>query len=182
MTTTTQAGTGLKEVDAAELRESLDAGQAVVVDVREPDEHQREHIPGSVLVSLSSFAPEDVPRHDERRVVLHCGSGVRSAEAARTLLDAGWPEVLHLRGGIKAWKAAGLDTVRRKGAPIPVMRQVQLAVGLGVLAFTILGATVSPWFLIGSAFFGAGLAFAGATGSCGMASLLRLMPWNRAGA
>jgi len=177
----TQTKPQLQEVEPLELRRWVEAGEALVVDVREADEHEREHIPGSILMSLSSFAPEDVPRHGEKRVVLHCGSGVRSAEAARALLDVGWPEAAHLRGGIGAWKKAGLETARRRGAPIPVMRQVQLVVGLGVLAFTALGALVSPWFLAGAAFFGAGMAFAGATGTCGMASVLRVMPWNRRG-
>jgi hypothetical protein len=41
-----------------------------------------------------------------------------------------------------------------------------------------LGLTVSPWFLALSAFFGAGLTFAGATGTCGLALVLMKMPWN----
>jgi hypothetical protein len=43
-----------------------------------------------------------------------------------------------------------------------------------------LGLTVSPWFLALSAFFGAGLTFAGATGTCGLALVLMKMPWNAA--
>jgi hypothetical protein len=56
---------------------------------------------------------------------------------------------------------------------------VQLIAGTMVLAGVALGALVSPWFLVLAAFFGAGLTFAGATGTCGLALLLMKMPWNR---
>ena len=51
----------------------------------------------------------------------------------------------------------------------------------GVLTGVLLGVLVSPWFLILSGFVGAGLFFAGASGWCGMAKLLALMPWNKVG-
>jgi hypothetical protein len=61
---------------------------------------------------------------------------------------------------------------------LPVDRQVQLIAGSMVLVGVGLGLTVSPWFLALSAFFGAGLTFAGATGTCGLALVLMKMPWN----
>jgi hypothetical protein len=64
--------------------------------------------------------------------------------------------------------------------PVSIIRQVQLVVGTLVLGTSILAALVSPWFLLLTGFFGAGLVFAGATGTCGMASMLAAMPWNRA--
>jgi hypothetical protein len=48
-----------------------------------------------------------------------------------------------------------------------------------VLTGVVLGTLVSPWFLAIAAFFGAGLTFAGATGTCGLALVLMKMPWNR---
>lgn len=59
------------------------------------------------------------------------------------------------------------------------MRQVQITAGSIVLLGAILSATVHPAFIWLSAFIGAGLLFAGASGWCGMAKLLGLMPWNR---
>jgi hypothetical protein len=58
------------------------------------------------------------------------------------------------------------------------MRQVQIIVGTIILACTILAVTVSPWFLVGTGFFGTGLVFAGVSGFCGMAAILGVMPWN----
>jgi hypothetical protein len=54
-----------------------------------------------------------------------------------------------------------------------------LIAGTMVLTGVILGAFVNPWFLALVAFFGAGLTFAGATGTCGLALVLFKMPWNR---
>jgi hypothetical protein len=56
---------------------------------------------------------------------------------------------------------------------------VQITAGSLVLIGVILGFAVSPWFFALSAFVGAGLTFAGISGTCAMASLLTVMPWNR---
>lgn len=76
-------------------------------------------------------------------------------------------------------------TVRRARLPLregrkrlSVDRQVQLIAGLMVLTGVGLGLAVSPWFLAVAAFFGAGLVFAGATGTCGLAFVLMKVPWN----
>src|SRR5206468_3562031 len=83
-----------------------------------------------------------------------------------------------LEGGMNAWRRNRLP-VRLGRRRLPVDRQVQLIAGLMVLTGVVLGAFVSPWFLLIAAFFGAGLMFAGATGTCGLALLLMKTPWNR---
>jgi hypothetical protein len=77
-----------------------------------------------------------------------------------------------------AWRQAGFPIIRGKSV-LPLDRQVQLTVGIGVLAGLVLGTFVNYWFLIVPAFFGAGLVFAGATGTCGLAILLMKAPWNK---
>lgn len=178
MSSGTQSLGGIRDVEPRELDQWLREGTALLVDVRESDEHLRERIEGSRLMPLSGFEPAELGRHDPRRVVLHCRSGQRSTQAAQALRSAGWPEVWQLKGGIQGWKKAGL-AVRTRRAPISIMRQVQITAGSLVLIFTILGAAVSPWFLVMSGLMGAGLIFAGLSGTCGMASVLSLMPWNR---
>ena len=79
---------------------------------------------------------------------------------------------------MKAWRRARLP-VREGRKRLPVDRQVQLIAGGMVLTGVTLGTLVNPWFLAIAAFFGAGLTFAGATGTCGLALLLLKMPWNR---
>ncbi|HSE03134.1 MAG TPA: DUF2892 domain-containing protein, partial [Methylomirabilota bacterium] len=79
--------------------------------------------------------------------------------------------------GVQAWRRARLP-LREGRKRLPVDRQVQLIAGTMVLVGVGLGLLVSPWFLALAAFFGAGLTFAGATGTCGLALLLMKLPWN----
>lgn len=169
----------LREIDAPTLKKLLDQGRATVIDVREPDEAARERIAGSRLNPLTRFNPAEVPPDNGKTVVLHCKAGRRSAEAAAQLMATGRAEVTHLKGGLDAWKAAGFPVEANLKAPIPIMRQVQLVVGITVLAGSFLAWLVSPWFLVLTGFFGAGLLIAGATGTCGLAAMLGLMPWNQ---
>ena len=77
-----------------------------------------------------------------------------------------------------AWRRARLP-VREGRKRLPVDRQVQLIAGTMVLTGVALGALIHPGFLAIAAFFGAGLTFAGLTGTCGLGLLLLRMPWNR---
>lgn len=165
------------------VKQMLDRGEAVLVDVREDAEHYEERIDGAVAMPLSRFDADALrAKHPDARLVFHCKGGKRSASACKRFAEAqgnGEP-VEHLAGGIDAWKAAGLATVKPAGAPrLPIMRQVLLAAGLLVALGTLLAATVSPWFLVIPGFVGGGLIFSGVTGWCGMAMLLGKMPWNK---
>ena len=84
-----------------------------------------------------------------------------------------------IEGGLDAWKRAGLPVVTDRKQPIEIMRQVQIAAGSLVLLGTLLGATISPLLYVLPGVIGAGLVLSGVTGTCAMARLLRVMPWNR---
>jgi rhodanese-related sulfurtransferase len=88
-------------------------------------------------------------------------------------------ELADLEGGLLAWQAAQLPLEKRRGAPLPLMRQVQISAGALVLIGVVLSQTVAPGWIWLSGFVGAGLIFAGISGFCGMARLLALLPWNR---
>lgn len=90
------------------LKEWLDKGTVVLVDVREPSEYDAEHIPGSILHPTSTFDVTKVP--NEILVVFHCKSGKRSFEAASKFSHFHDKDAFHLEGGILAWKAAGYPT------------------------------------------------------------------------
>jgi rhodanese-related sulfurtransferase len=112
--------------------------------------------------------------------VLVCHSGNRSAQALAQLLQQGHPHPLSdLEGGIPAWQQAGLPVHKLRNAPLPLMRQVQIAAGSLVLLGLILSNLVAPAWILLSWFVGAGLVFAGVSGFCGMARLLALLPWNK---
>lgn len=170
----------LRTIDPHAAKRLLDAG-AILVDIREGDEFAREHIPGVRQLALSQLDAADLASHG-RPVIFHCRSGARTRSNAAALaakVDETC-EVFMLEGGLEGWRKAGLPTVVDRRQPIELQRQVQI--GAGGLAFlgTILGLTVSPWFLAVPLFVGGGLLFAGLTGFCGMALLLERAPWNRA--
>lgn len=169
----------IRKVDPQTARQWLDDGQAVLIDIREGDEYVREHIPEAHLVPLSGFSPEDFPKDRDKIAIFHCASGTRTATAVSQILASGFAEVCILDGGLKAWRAAGLRVNENRSAPISIMRQVQMVAGSLIMLGIALAVTVSPWFMALSAFVGAGLFFAGASGTCAMASLLAYMPWNK---
>jgi rhodanese-related sulfurtransferase len=169
----------LKSVDACTVKKWLDDEEVMLVDVREPSEFAGERISGSILFPLSKFNTELLPVEGEKKLVLYCQRGNRSAQAAQKLFVAGFDSVTHLRGGLEAWKQAGLETQVNKSAPISIMRQVQIVAGSLVLTGTLLGAFVSPWFLIFSGFVGGGLLFAGISNTCALGMLLAKLPYNQ---
>lgn len=165
----------MKSITPEEARRLIENG-AKLVDIRDRDEHAREHIPGADNVPLAEI---DRLEAGDCSVVFHCRSGARTeANAARLGAAAGAPCYL-IEGGIEAWRRAGLEVKADPRQPLELMRQVQLGAGGLVLLGVALGFLAGPGFFFLSAFVGAGLMLAGATGWCGMARLLRHMPWNR---
>jgi rhodanese-related sulfurtransferase len=151
--------------------------ETVLLDVRSPIEFESEHIAGSINVPLGELEArcEEVPRKGQLVVV--CRSGKRAERGAFALMGKGFqPQVL--AGGLMAWRKAGLP-VKEGKKMLPIERQIQLIVGIGVLTGVLLGTLVSPWFLIIPGFFGAGLTFAGLSGTCALGLLLMKAPWNQ---
>lgn len=99
------------DLSPAEVRDLIARGEALLVDVREEAEFAEQRIDGAVNMPLSRFDPVALTEVDGR-VVLQCGSGKRSRMAAEQCQKAGVPVERHLAGGIMAWSAAGLPTVR----------------------------------------------------------------------
>jgi rhodanese-related sulfurtransferase len=157
----------------------------VILDVRERDEFEAEHVPNSIHVPLSQFgtvAPGVLNQLHERDVVLLCRSGMRAKLAQDQIRQLGFSDKVNARvyeGGILAWSKQGKPTIARKRGHLPIMRQVQLIAGLLVLVSSAAATWINPAFLGVTAFIGAGLTLAGSTGFCGMAHLLSWMPWNR---
>lgn len=169
----------IKTISPVTLNQLLEQNAVTLIDVREPGEYANEHIQGAKLFPLSTFDPQKLPVEANQSFILMCQSSNRSGQAAQKLLNAVYREVPHLQGGINAWKQAGLPTQKNANAPISMMRQVQIVAGSLVLSGVILSVTVAPGFLFISGFVGAGLMFAGISGSCLMADLLAKLPYNQ---
>ena len=95
----------LKQVSPAELKSKLQLNKdLVLIDVREPDEHDQFNIGGKLiplgeLMELVSQIPKD------KEVVLYCKMGIRSQIAIQRLQDRfGFTNLINLRGGVEAWK------------------------------------------------------------------------------
>jgi rhodanese-related sulfurtransferase len=95
------------ELDRDAVRQGIEAGELLVIDVREPHEFAIGHIPGSVLMPLSSFDPAALPVDDDRAIVFSCAAGVRSLHAIRLAQAAGVALDAHYVGGFKDWLTAG---------------------------------------------------------------------------
>jgi rhodanese-related sulfurtransferase len=167
----------LPHISPAKAKELIDRG-AVLVDIREFDERARSRIPAARHAPLSRLDKLEIGT-EAPAVIFHCRSGKRTAGYAERLAQCTDYEAFILDGGIDAWKNAGLPVVENKRQPIEIMRQVQITAGSLVFTGTALGALVHPGFYALAAFVGAGLIFAGASGSCMMARLLSFAPWNR---
>ncbi len=106
----------VEPIDADDAKAMIDAGEAVVIDVREPAEIMVSgKVPGSINIPLAEFlarADPGSPDHEpslqpDKAVILYCASGKRSLFAGNKLVEFGYGEVFNL-GGFKDWELAGL--------------------------------------------------------------------------
>jgi rhodanese-related sulfurtransferase len=170
----------LPKISPIDAKKLLDQG-AILVDIREADEHARAMIPGARHMPLSMVDDADLALHEGKPVIFHCKSGARTMSNASRLADkaGGSYEAFIIDGGLDAWKKAGLPVATDRRQPIELQRQIQIAAGGLAFLGTALGFFVSPGFLAVPAFVGAGLMTSGVTGFCGMARILMRAPWNR---
>ena len=113
-----EANAQIETIGVDEARKLIDDDGVLFVDVRETIEWDKGHLPGAVHVPrglLEFLADPSSPMHEpelaaDRRLVLYCASGGRSALAARTLGSMGYTGVCHVAGGINAWREAGHPT------------------------------------------------------------------------
>ena len=170
------------KIQTSQLQQSLQSGKNIaLIDVRTPVEHEEMRISGSRLMPLDQLDPAAVKSASANadQCVLICRSGKRADAAFQKLQAAGCDKLVILDGGVMAWESAGLPLERTERKVLPLMRQVQLVIGVLALTGSILALTVHRNFALIPAFLGAGLTMAGATGWCGLAILLSKMPWNK---
>jgi len=105
------SGTQKDALDPEEFKQKLEHKDAVLIDVRTPEEFGEGFIAGALLVNFEDTAFQNtilftVPKDAD--VLLYCRSGNRSAQAKSLMLSLGYKSVAHLRGGLQAWTAAQL--------------------------------------------------------------------------
>ena len=167
----------LPHISPSDAKALINQG-AILIDIRDMDEHARERIPQARNMPLSKLCESSVGK-DQKAIVFHCKSGNRTRMNAALLAQAAQVDAFILEGGIDAWKKAGLPVAQDRRHPIEIMRQVQITAGGLTLLGALLGFAINPAFYVLSGAIGAGLMFSGITGSCAMARILKIMPWNR---
>jgi rhodanese-related sulfurtransferase len=172
-------------VSPRELHQLVAAGDAAdLLDVRTPGEFAAAHVPGAKLVPLDELDCAAFLRQrgdSNKPVYVLCQSGGRARRAIEKFQRAGFNGCVLVEGGTQAWMDAGLSVNLGESKVLPLMRQVQIAVG-GVSAVgAALALFVNPLFAIVPLVTGCGLLFAGLTGFCGLALVLAKMPWNKSG-
>lgn len=114
-----EAKAQVENLTPEQVAAEIEQGDAVLVDIREPQERVATGvIPGAASAPrgmLEFYADPSLPSHKDeferdRRIILQCASGGRSALAAKTLQEMGYTNVAHLDGGIKAWQEQGRPT------------------------------------------------------------------------
>lgn len=105
----------LKEVSPLEATQLLNHQDAVLLDVREPQEYQEGFLPNSIRIPLGSLAEKatQLDKHRERPIIIVCRSGNRSAQAVRMLKRMGYETVYNLGGGLHAWRTANLPISKK---------------------------------------------------------------------
>ena len=104
----------ITEISPTDAAAKSQSGEATIVDVREKDEWDEEHVPDATHLSRGTIEldiEEKVPDLNAL-IICHCGGGGRSALAAESLQKMGYENVRSMAGGFKAWKAAGLPTTK----------------------------------------------------------------------
>lgn len=113
-----QAKQDIENLTPQQVQNEVNNG-ATLIDIREENElAESGKISGSIHAPrgmIEFYADPSLPYHKkefnpEKRIILHCASGGRSALAAKTLKEMGYLNVAHMDGGLKAWKEAGLET------------------------------------------------------------------------
>ncbi|MGE3608343.1 MAG: rhodanese-like domain-containing protein [Bacteriovoracaceae bacterium] len=154
----------------------------IIIDVREKEEFEAEHIPDSICCPMSQFdllIPGILRNLKGDEVTLMCRTGNRSRIALNELkkIDTGNMRFSSYEGGILKWKSEG-NSVRGKGSVFPIMRQVQIVASSMIFLAFLAAHFLSPQMIYLALFVGFGLALSGYTGFCPMVFILQRMPWN----
>ena len=170
-------------VTPAELQQLAQSGDIDLLDVRTPAEFVTAHVPGArsaPLDTLDAAAFLKARSGQSKPIYVLCQTGGRARKAIEKFERAGFDGCVLVEGGTQAWMDAGLPVIRGASKTLPLMRQVQIAVGLISATGAALALAIHPLFALLPLLTGCGLLFAGLTGTCGLALLLAKIPWNTA--
>lgn len=95
----------------------IDLGDVFILDVRTQEEYNAGHIMGSTLIPVQDIPAQEldkalnkIPR--DRKILVYCRSGRRSAQASGILVNNGFKEIYNMKGGITEWINAGYEVIK----------------------------------------------------------------------
>ena len=102
----------ITEISAAEAKQQVEAGEAILIDVREEEDWKEGHADGAKHLSkgIIEMEIEDAVPDPKKPIICYCGGGSRSALVAESLQKMGYENVRSMAGGFRAWKDAGLPS------------------------------------------------------------------------
>ncbi|MHB8496017.1 MAG: rhodanese-like domain-containing protein [Casimicrobiaceae bacterium] len=101
-----------EQIGTLEATRLINSENPLLLDVREPNEYDSGHLPDALHIPLSQIKDRsgELAKYATRPVIVYCERGMRSSSAASALSKLGFSRVLELRGGLRAWRDAGLPT------------------------------------------------------------------------
>lgn len=170
----------IKEVEPSDVKRMHDAGELVLIDVRELLEYNKEHLAKAQLFPISHFKPDQIPDPSGKKLLFYCQLGRRSALAAAKWAEyTGASEAYSLKGGISAWIKGGLPVVADSEISGKIERQTYALSGFLTLLGMALAFYFSEWFLLIPASVGVLLLLSGLVGHSLFSFFLSMLPWNR---
>lgn len=170
-----------QNISAKEAHDMLVQGNAILIDVREPDEFKTRHIPYAHSIPLSGVSEMmsfmNIPQ--EKKIIMQCLAGKRGEQACGIIHNNANHDIFNIEGGITAWEESGLPVIGGAEPKFSIFRQVQMIMGALIATLVVLGFLGMTFMFALAGLFAAALAVAGFTGWCGLALLLRQMPWNK---
>ena len=102
------------DISVQEGKGLIDRGEVFILDVRTPEEYASGHINGSTLLAVQDIPEQELAEKlkeipKDRKILVYCKSGRRSAEASGILARNGFAEVYNMKGGITEWMNAGYE-------------------------------------------------------------------------
>lgn len=181
-----QKTVGPKAVRAIKLDTMLKKREVFLIDVRDAESYNAQHIAGAHNIPIAELDVSKIPSNmHNKNIVVHCGGGKIRCVKGYEMLVKQDPKlkVQILEGGINGWTKAGLPTVNKYGIDlnikhIPLEGQVRITEGLLIFLGVLIGYYSYPILLL-LALFGLGLIFSGISGYCIVGALLQKMPWNQ---
>ncbi len=181
----------IKSITPQDLHRHMQLGhKTVVLDVRPSFEYGEGHIKGAESYPLEYFSADGfiqnvcVQNPTLPTIYITCASGTQAKETCELLAAAGYEYLAFVKGGMRAWNAAGLPVQRLKDGFFPttqmdIAQQIQIAVGSIVAIGTLLGTFVNTGFLAIPLLAGVGFAYEGFCGTQYLKDALLNMSWNK---